>query len=146
MLAAVALALACAIGALGCSGYSAEEQLVRSERAAEAWAALASEVPGTVDLVTAFGITEELDEWGNALPVLELDGAKTKLIVDLVDVYNATADEAQRLSMTDALEVFEHLPDVLAEPEGAGYAFLVWAVSPSSADSSQSNVAAIAAV
>lgn len=145
------LALACVFAAFacGCNQLNEEEQLVRAERASETWDAwlAGAELPGAMDLTEAFGVYRVEDEWGISLPRIDLDGEKTKLIVDLLDAYNATVPAKEQLTITQGLDAFGHLSDTLGVPDPEGdlaYRFVFWVVSPAADGSGRSNLAAVA--
>ena len=134
----------------GCNQINEEEVLVRAERAEQTWNAWLADkaaTPGAADLVELLGVYTVEDEWGIALPHIDLDGDKTKLIVDLMQAYNLTVSEKEQLSVSQALEAFEHFAETLGLPDtdDPAYLFITWAVSPAADGSGRSNVAVVSA-
>ena len=145
----LALACAFAVFATGCNQINEEEALVRAERAERTWSAwLADEAatPGAADLAELFDVSFVEDEWGIALPHIDLNGDKTKLIVDLMQAYNTTLPAKEQLTVTQTLEAFEHFAETLGLPntEDPAYRFILWVVSPAADGSGRSNLAVVA--
>ena len=149
LLCAFALACAFAVLATGCNQINEEEALVRAERAERTWNAWLTDpaTPGAADLAELFGVYTVEDEWGIALPHIDLDGDKTKLIVDLMEAYNLTVSEKEQLTVTQAFEAFERLAETLGLPDrdDPALAFVTWCVSPAPDGSGRSNAAVVAA-